>query len=247
MCLSPPFLDYKRAKGYNENMIVYELKTGKRRTVAVEIKHGKVILRVPYVYAGNRYLMSQAEEFLRSKGNWIKKKLAEYKQAEAEVLPGFSERETLYLFGHVLEKRFELNIKKIKFDSGILRLPMKLSTDRNAFENALKKWYKEYALSELSVRLEYIASACGKSYSEFALTSAKGRWGSCSSSKKIMLNWRLVILPDELIEYVIMHELCHTDVMNHSRVFWKKVMDILPDYDAKRKELKRYNKIMFEI
>lgn len=66
----------------------------------------------------------------------------------------------------------------------------------------------------------------------------KTRWGSCSSSGTLSYNWHLILLPEELIDYVVVHELCHFIEMNHSKEFWKQVAYILPDYKERRKKLK---------
>ena len=225
-------------------MIEYKLKGGKRRTIAVEVKNGEVFLRVPFEYIGNAVLMRRAETFLNSKEKWIAKKLNEFDKSAFEILPGFAEGKEIYLFGYKINKRFDSNYKKITFECGTLIIPIKYANDLNKYNEALKKWYKVFAYSELSERLKDLSQRLKKSYSDFALSSAKGKWGSCSSSKKIMLCWRLILLPDELIEYVIVHELCHTDNMSHSKAFWREVERYIPDYKERRKLLKKYNRIM---
>ena len=76
------------------------------------------------------------------------------------------------------------------------------------------------------------------SFSGCVLSSAKGRWGFCSSDRRIRLNWRLIHLAPTLIDYVIAHELAHLDEMNHSAHFWKRVGEIYPDYENARRALK---------
>jgi predicted metal-dependent hydrolase len=81
-------------------------------------------------------------------------------------------------------------------------------------------------------------------YKNLRLSSAKTRWGSCSGQNTISINWRLSILPEELLEYVIIHELAHIKEKNHSSKFWDLVSQFCPDYKQKRKELKGYGRIL---
>lgn len=69
-------------------------------------------------------------------------------------------------------------------------------------------------------------------------------WGSMNNKKEMRLNWKLIILPEKLIEYVIIHELCHIKYLNHSKLFWQEVSKYLPDYKSRRNNLKEYSFIM---
>ncbi|HXH27008.1 MAG TPA: M48 family metallopeptidase [Candidatus Acidoferrum sp.] len=101
---------------------------------------------------------------------------------------------------------------------------------------ALRKKAKEF----LPSRLQQLAAKHGFSYQKSRLSSAGTRWGSCSSRGTISLNIYLMTLPSELIDYVIIHELCHTKHMNHSRSFWQLVAAYCPDYKQLRRLLKQH-------
>jgi predicted metal-dependent hydrolase len=101
-------------------------------------------------------------------------------------------------------------------------------------EKALQKEARAY----LPRRLKYLAETYGFSYARVRYGTQKGRWGSCSSRGTISLNVGLMLLDPELIDYVLVHELCHTKQMNHSANFWSLVESCIPDYKARRKVLK---------
>ena len=87
-------------------------------------------------------------------------------------------------------------------------------------------------------RVSYFAEKIGVSYGKITLRQQKTRWGSCSANGNLNFNWLLILAPPQVLDYVVVHELCHRKEMNHSPAFWKEVEAILPDYREKRKWLK---------
>ena len=100
--------------------------------------------------------------------------------------------------------------------------------------------YKKAAKEILSDRIAYLANHARLFPSEIKIGDSKGRWGSCNSRGVICLNFRVIMLPPALIDYVIVHELCHLVEMNHSKAFWKLVSTFLPNVDKLKKAIKEY-------
>lgn len=94
------------------------------------------------------------------------------------------------------------------------------------------------AKEEIPPRAEYFASVMGVSFDRITIRHQKTRWGSCSSKKTLSFNFLLMLVPPEVRDYVIVHELCHLKEMNHSKSFWKEVENIIPDYKKHYKWLK---------
>lgn len=105
---------------------------------------------------------------------------------------------------------------------------------------ALENKYRRAAKEKLGQRTAYFARLMGVSYGKVTVRAAKTRWGSCSGAGNLNFHWKLVLMPPEVLDYVVVHELAHRKEMNHSPAFWAEVEKILPDYKARRRWLKTY-------
>ncbi len=141
------------------------------------------------------FSMTDAEQFVLEKADWIRQKIHDLQEVEAE-----------------LEKAAS---RAVKVDEGA-------------------------AEQLLSTRLAELAAIHGFSYNKVTFRNQKTRWGSCSGRDNISLNRQLILLPDSLIEYVLLHELLHTRIKNHSPSFWTALENILPGASRRAAELKRY-------
>ncbi|MDB9525532.1 SprT family zinc-dependent metalloprotease [Oscillatoria sp. CS-180] len=103
----------------------------------------------------------------------------------------------------------------------------------------LRSWLQRKARAELSPWLQDISQRCDLAYSRMTVRGQSTRWGSCSSSQSISLNYKLLFLPSHLVDYVLIHELCHTVHMNHSKAFWQLVKRYCPELDQVKSELKK--------
>jgi predicted metal-dependent hydrolase len=95
---------------------------------------------------------------------------------------------------------------------------------------ALERWYRRAARAEISPRLDEACALAGTSYSRLTVRGQRTRWASCSRTGAMSFNWRLLLAPEEILEYVIWHEVCHLEVMDHSPRFWRLVASRSPRY-----------------
>ncbi len=112
------------------------------------------------------------------------------------------------------------------------------SRQKTVITEEMRKDGVKKALKLIPERVEYYAGLMGVSYGRITIREQKTRWGSCSCKGNLNFNWKLMLMPPEILDYVVVHELAHRKEMNHSRDFWKIVEQVLPDYQERRKRLR---------
>lgn len=107
------------------------------------------------------------------------------------------------------------------------------------------KWYRTEAKNYLTKRTEFLAKKYNFKYNRLFVRDSKNKWGNCSKEKNISLNWRLIKAPPQVIDYVILHELCHSVILKHTQAFWLKLSTVCPSYNEQAEWLKKYGKSLF--
>jgi len=105
---------------------------------------------------------------------------------------------------------------------------------------ALERWYRRMAREEIAPRLDMAVFELGTRYTKLTIRNQKTRWGSCSSNGAMSFNWRLLLAPEEVLDYVVWHEACHLLVMDHSPAFWALVQARVPGWREQARWLRRY-------
>ena len=136
----------------------------------------------------------------------------------------------------LVEKRIWIITKYLEAEKQRQNRPVSNLTDVQ--RTALEKRYIAAAKEYFSKRAAYFVQFTGGSYNRITIRDQKTRWGSCSARGTLSFNWRLMLAPPTIADYVIVHELCHLTYMNHSADFWHKVESVYPDYRTARKWLK---------
>lgn len=104
----------------------------------------------------------------------------------------------------------------------------------------LEKRYRSAARAQFEQRCAYFHQFTGGSYTSVIIRDQKTRWGSCSSRGTLSFNYRLIFAPPAVLDYVVVHELCHLTHMNHSKEFWNMVGSVMPDYKTHKKWLREH-------
>ena len=187
-------------------------------------------------------------DFLLSKASWIDKNLKKIEEYRATYkLPAFKEGEEFPFFGEM--KYFALartKNKKMRFqvEEGFLICYVpddkpEWVSDFEKMQVELISFYKKEALKYLVFRGWELSQLTGLKPSDIKIQTARTRWGSCNSQKIINLNWKLIVFAYRLIDYVIIHELCHLRHLDHSDAFWNLVAQHCPNYQDIQVSLKQ--------
>lgn len=211
----------------------------KRKTISIKItENGGVAVSAPLNLSNARI-----EELLRNKTNWIISKIDTVK-ASAKIRHNILEADNLKLLG----EDFKLNIYDT--EERVVRVlfkdkqfyvysPKNMYSDCDMYiKEAITNWYKKQASLIYTQRAEYYSKLLNVHYNKISIKEQKTRWGSCSSKGNLNFNWRVIMAPIEIVDYLVVHELCHLVHMNHSKDFWALVGGILPNYQNHRDWLK---------
>jgi hypothetical protein len=198
----------------------------KRRTFAIQVhRDGKVIVRAP-LRASDRDI----ERIITARAGWILDKQQEQHQKNAAHPPRrFQTGETLLYLGASYPLKIVVAARPaVQLENGHFLLSQAAqSSAREVFE----RWYRAQAREWLTARCESLARQFNLKYTRLRISGARTRWGSCSSRGTLSFTWRLVMAPPQVIDSVVVHELAHLVVHNHSADFYRLVRQMLPDYD----------------
>jgi len=185
-----------------------------------------ITVTIPYFFP-----KFQIHKILKEKEDWIKQK-------QQLLLARITENNNEEYF--YLGKRYPLVLRQNQKE--LVELSDKLyigSSNKNYIKTYLTSWYKQQARKIIVERVYHYARIADLSFASINITTAETRWGSCSSRKTLNFNWKLVMAPLAVIDYVVAHELAHLKELNHSKMFWETVRRMYPLYREYRTWLKR--------
>jgi predicted metal-dependent hydrolase len=206
----------------------YTLRRSPRaRRVRVSVESdGAVQVTLP-----KRAPLRAADEAVRELAPWIERRRRALARAAAEVArtPG-----TVPYLDSELTLVAQAGRTRVHRRGDMLLVP---ETQRG---EALERWYRRAARAEFGPRLDAAVARAGTSYSGLTIRGQRTRWASCSQNGAMSFNWRLLLAPEAVLEYVIEHEVCHLEVMDHSPRFWRLLESRVPDWRDHARWLRRY-------
>jgi predicted metal-dependent hydrolase len=240
-----------------EALVAYEFKRGQRRTIGFAVGPEGLVVRAPKWVA-----LREVDAALQEKSLWIIKKLGETVTRQQRLLANQIEwcngskflflgaptqvvLDAQHCFGATGTELKTLDPQPSEHASEAARPSLHLGLPESAtpaqIGAAVQAWLMRQARRIFMERLDHFAPQLQVQWRKLALSNASTRWGSAHSNGSIRLNWRLMHFKQDVIDYVVVHELSHLRVMNHSPRFWDTVRAVLPDYAVLRKQLKDEN------
>ena len=239
--------------------VAYELKRGKRRTIGFTVGHEGLAVSAP-----KWVTLVDVDKAVREKAVWIVKKLQETRQRHQHLeaaridwkngtLIRFLGRDVRVVLepshafsgpGAALQSSGVAGVAQIHAitpigpETRVLHVGLPHSASATQIRDVVQAWLMRQAKQIFIERLNHFQPALRVQWRKLGLSSAGTRWGSASADGSIRLNWRLIHFQQSVIDYVVVHELSHLRVMDHSPRFWETVRTVLPDYTELRKQLK---------
>ncbi len=222
----------------------------RRKTIALIVQtDGSLLVRAP-----QRTTNRQISELVEQKAEWIRARQAQaLTRPKLEVHQFASGEQFWYLGSSCRLLVTEGSQERLEFSSGQFKLSLQASGQlrhssawRKTAQAVFTFWYRRQARRVLEERVALLARCWGFSYRQVKITSARTRWGSCSTRGTLSFPWRLVMAPLAVIDYVVLHELVHTVVKGHGQAFWERVQALLPEYKQYIRWLKE-NSALLEI
>lgn len=210
----------------------YEIIYKKRKSIGIQIDYyGRVQIVVP-----KETTDEVIQKLIEDKGEWIEQKVQEMKKR----LEG--DEEKVYENGEgfmYLGKSFPIMINKnyeekdsVKFIDDEIHVFVKES-DEESIKKALKRFYYKECKSLVEKRIRFYQKEFKVKPKSVSISDSVANWGTCNSKLELTFNWKLAMAPVEVIDYVVVHEMCHMVHLNHDRSFWRLVGKILPDYEKR--------------
>lgn len=209
-------------------------KKNRLKTISLKIKDGEPEISCPVFTSRN-----QIRSIIEKRQEWIRRKIAEQQRQKKKSFK-FDDRKKI----NFLNKKLTIIFKNgSKNNANLIDENLIITSSNQSLKNLkdlLIRWYKFQAKKYLKKRTKQISLKIGINFKLVCVKGYKGRWGACSSSGEIFLNWKLMMLPRNIIDYIIVHELCHIVEPNHSSRFWLLVEKFEPEYNRKKDWLKTY-------
>jgi predicted metal-dependent hydrolase len=200
----------------------------RRKSIGIQVTvEGRVVVAVP-----RGITQANLTRALAKHRAWIERRVAERRAAWDRLKEGEA---------YFLGEPYRLAVLRgvpgaVSLNGNNIRVTL---PDKADFWPQLKAWYREQALGLLKERLRYLGAHMGLEPGPVELKDWKRRWGECHPDGRLKFNWRLIMLPPEVIDYVVVHELAHLKFPGHNPRFWGQVATLLPDYAARRRWLNR--------
>ena len=222
------------------NAFAYTVRrSGRARRARIVVDAGGVEVVVP-----RRFPSRDVASFVEEKRPWIERTLRRMAESRADLPQARLEHggEVPFL-GEMLELRVRVEPGRVR--PHVSRRGSRLHVavgahGRSPLEDALRRWYRRRARAEVEPRLERAAARAGVRFTSLQIRSQRTRWASCSSSGAMSFNWRLLLAPAEVLDYVVEHEVAHLEIHDHSRRFWSLVASRCPGWREHEAWLRRH-------
>jgi len=217
----------------DSKVFTYEIKRSKRKTIALRVvSKGTIKISAPLMIS-----VKTIEDIIREKTSWILDNAKKQEEIEAR----FRNRNKILFLGKEYCIEREINKDKtfdFKIDGEIFKIIFPRVLEEQEEKELLMRWMKNESRKILKARTDFYCKLLELSYNEIHIKDQKTLWGSCSSKDNINYNYRIIMAPIEIVDYLVVHEACHLVHRDHGKAYWNLVGSVIPDYKERRAWLK---------
>ena len=207
----------------------------RRKTISLEVLEGIVKVRAPFLSS-----QSSINNFIKKHELWIMNRVEKFERSKLSEIK-FIENEKILIVGKEYTLIFTASNEissKIVGAKIILKLLKNNFNNKEFIKREFLKIIKEFAITLITKRVNFYSKIIGNKPMSIKIRHYKSKWGSCSFEGNLTFNWKIIFAPLEIIDYLVIHELCHLEYHNHSYKFWEKVKKFNKEYLINRKWLK---------
>lgn len=231
---------------YGTEKIEFDVFFRKRKTLTIEVEAPRKITVIAPEGSTEREIL----ETVQTKSKWIVQKLfeireVEYKKRDKQYVNG----ESFLYMGRNYSLQIlideEVTLPEAKLSKGKLFV-VTYSKNEEIVKKAIEDWYKDKAKERIRERISYYQSQFNVMPRRIMIKDQQKRWGSCTKDQQLFFNWKCIMAPSPVLDYIIVHEMCHMVHMNHSKEFWNLLKRVLPEYEQWKEWLKN-NGIKYDL
>lgn len=225
---------------YGTKYIEFDVIYRKRKTLEISVEPPHVIMVVAPIGITEEVIIKKT----KSRAKWIIEQLysfknINYQKINREYVNGESfmylgRNYSLQIIVNEEIKKPEVKLYHSKF---YVTAPIK---DSQTIEKAMEHWYRKKTKEKIEERIKYYQPFFAKRPLDIKVKEQRKRWGSCTTKDELLFNWRCVMAKANVLDYIIVHEMCHMYHKNHSKEFWELLASIMPDYESRKEWLKNY-------
>lgn len=225
--------EYRDGNGF----IAEVIRTNRRKSADIRVEEGAVSIVVPTNTSGEKI-----DQLLVAKRQWIKEKIALQRELNPASTKQYVSGEAFPYLGRNYRLKVETgSFAPVKLLNGRLVATLPKGDERPyMIRNALVRWYKRQAEQKLQEKVKRFAPIVGVEPAGVGIRTFKSRWGSCTARGKLEFNWQIMTAPNRMVDYVVIHELCHLIRHDHSPEFWREMARVMPEYQQCREWLREH-------
>jgi len=219
-------------------------RTSRKKSIALSVRDGAVVILSPK-HVPDR----EIRELIAANNDWVRTKLKKHAETKRQTERAFVDGERFLYLGEEYPLQVVDGRKALAaLIDGVFVVHARRSQvpERRArsIRAAFLRWYKSEAETVLAQRVEVFGPRIGRTPDRLSFRDYKSMWGKCDAEGRITFNWKLVMAPERILDYVVVHEMAHLYHLNHSPAFWQRVEAVLPDYKQRRKWLKDHGGLL---